>query len=279
MTATADRSVNQAALEGGPRWLIAKYQDDLHRREPRNVGIVLLVGELRLARFLAEREPGTVDGRAIRWIRSASAYRQWIRYWRRQMHHDGFEQLLHAPIPDAEQNFYLQPGGELLLSGGVTDPHDLLDDLYGRLVDDAIDTRAEDIGRLSERVLAPLEMRLPKPITRDTVVHVQIGDVLDELRFDYRYNNGRPHLMQRVSLTQPDARSWDRVHATAWAFTQIHKSADDAMRGAELIALVKTRDEDPSLGRQLLHLEREAHVVDVTRPEEAQQQLFELLDH
>jgi hypothetical protein len=259
------------------RWLLAKYNADVERREPQNIGVILFVGELRLARFLAEAKDGRVDGRAVRFIRSAVAYRQWIRHWRRLMSEGDLGPLIEqAQAVSYDQNYYLEPGGELLLGDLPSDPHDLLDDLYTRLVDDTPDTKAEDIGRLSEKVLVPLEMRLPKPIARESLVHVQIGDVVDELRFDYRYNNGVPHLMQRVSLTFGDARSWDRVHATAWTFSQVHHADDQSLKQAQLIALVKPRDEDRSLHRQLLHLERNAHVVDVTHVEEAQQQLLEL---
>lgn len=259
------------------RWIVAKYNADLERREPQNVGIILLAGERRLARFLGETtEGGRVDGRAVRFINSLVAYRQWIRHWRRLLDDEDGQLLTEAHRAAYDQSYYLEPGGELLLGDAPPDARDLLDELYTRLVDDTLDSRAEDIGRLAEKVVVPLERRLSKPIARESVVHIRKGDLVDELRFDYRYNNGVPHLMQRVSLTFGDARSWDRVHATAWAFSHVHDADDDALRQAQLIALVKPRDEDQSLPRQLRQLEQHAHVVDVTHVEHAQQQLLEL---
>lgn len=265
-------------MSGGVRWLLAKYNTDIERREPQNIGVILIAGEVRVARFIGESpQTGRVDGRAVRFIRSAVAYRQWIAHWRRMLGQDDLGELLALSSTGTfDQNYYLEPGGEILMGADNVDALSLLDDLFTRLVDDTPDTRTEDVTRLSEKVVVPLEHRLPKPISRESLVQVQVGDSIDELRFDYRYNNGVPHLMQKVSLTFGDARSWDRVHATAWTFSQVHQADDEGLKQAQLIALVKPRDADRTLNRQLMHLERNAYVVDVTHVEEAQAQLMHL---
>jgi len=67
------------------KYLLAKYIPDLHRFEPRNIGVIVWSPLGIEARFLAEypNRPGEVDGRSIPgFVTSASAYKQWVRYWR-----------------------------------------------------------------------------------------------------------------------------------------------------------------------------------------------------
>jgi uncharacterized protein YuzE len=81
-----------AARDGLPaaatRYLLAKYTPDLMRNEPRNVGVVAWSPEGVEARFLGETpgRPGEVgEGTVPPFARSASAYRQWVRYWRKEL--------------------------------------------------------------------------------------------------------------------------------------------------------------------------------------------------
>ena len=50
-----------------PNYLVAKYISDLHRMEPRNIGIIVWTRSAVSARFVAERpnKPGEIDGRSI----------------------------------------------------------------------------------------------------------------------------------------------------------------------------------------------------------------------
>jgi hypothetical protein len=71
-----------------PRFLVAKYVPDVFRNEPRNIGIILWAPEITLARFAGERidSPGKVDDQDIpSFVASPEAYRQWVRYWRREV--------------------------------------------------------------------------------------------------------------------------------------------------------------------------------------------------
>lgn len=164
--------------------------------------------------------------------------------------------------------------------GAVVDPHDLLDDLYTALVDDTPDTAQENVTVLAERVINTLALDLSKPIHRESLVEVHADDKVDELRFDYRYNNGVPHLMQRVSLSFGDTRSWDRVHAVAWSFAAVQAAAnnDPTLRDAQCIALYRPRERDDTLEKQLGQLERLAVTVDVSDPDAARDTLAALLE-
>jgi len=58
------------------RWLVAKYMPDLRRREPDNVGVILLMDGRAHLRFLGQRD-GRVDGRSVRWAGSVKNYKAW----------------------------------------------------------------------------------------------------------------------------------------------------------------------------------------------------------
>src|ERR1700690_3094866 len=89
------------------KYLLVKYIPDVHRFEPRNIGVILWSPLGVEARFVAEHtsRPGEVDGRSIpSFVTSASAYKQWVRYWR-----------------DAISAEAIQPpgGGELVLASSL----------------------------------------------------------------------------------------------------------------------------------------------------------------
>jgi len=71
-------------------YLIAQYVTDPMRREPRNVGIILILGDVCTARFLGEQgDTGEIDGRSVKWMPYPSIYRKWIKYWREQLRKGG----------------------------------------------------------------------------------------------------------------------------------------------------------------------------------------------
>jgi hypothetical protein len=259
-------------------WLLAKYVPDLRRREPRNIGVIVIGDDGAVAtRFIGETRSGVVDGRAVRFIGSGPVYREWINYWRKLAASKPDELIKLAASGASDENYFLEAGGQLVLGGNGVSPVDLLDDVYTALVDDAPDTSQESVASLAEQVISPLRSRLPKPILVESLIEVATGDAIDQLRFDYRYNNGVPNLMQRVSLTFSDQRSWDRVHAAAWTFEQVQRSNDPALAGARFIALYKPRDQDLDLDRQLGQLERLANTINVAEPEQATATLESML--
>jgi hypothetical protein len=262
------------------RWYLAKYVADPQRNEPRNIGLILVDSGRILTKFVGQRANGLIDGRTARFPRSLAVYKAWVSYWASLTESGDVETLLaEARKPLRGENFHLEPGGEVLLGRreSVTSSEQLLDDLYTRLVEDPVNRGAESAARLADRVIESVQQRIGHQIQRDSVVTVQREDVIDELSFDYRYNNGKAHLMQRVTLTYTDNRSWNEVHAVAWSFQQVQQARDATLRGADLIALVKLRHKDTALERQLRQLEAHANVVDLSLAEQAETQLVDLL--
>ncbi|HKI38764.1 MAG TPA: hypothetical protein VKA46_43345 [Gemmataceae bacterium] len=110
------------------RYLVAKYVPDLRRMEPRNVGVVVWAGGEVVARFAAERpdQPGTVDDRcAPSFVRSLSAYKQWVRFWRKELEKAAVRPLRGGePVPRSSPDFLkvlaaTGRGNFLLMDGGL----------------------------------------------------------------------------------------------------------------------------------------------------------------
>ena len=65
-------------------WLVAKYMPDLRRREPKNVGVLLRMGDSCFSRFLGEQSGGQIDGRHVHGlVNSVQNYKAWVGYWKR----------------------------------------------------------------------------------------------------------------------------------------------------------------------------------------------------
>lgn len=256
-------------------WLVAKYVADIERGEPSNVGLMLIdqdSGEV-LSRFIGESDNGAIDGRSAKWAASLDNYKLWVEHWRRSAKEP--DALLSESAKLPAENYFLQSAGQFVGLPEHHDAHDVFEDLYSRLVD-RTPTQSEPIGRLAEKVLQRVAQRLPNEVERDSVVRVKVDDAVDELAFDYRYNNGVPHMMQKVPLTYTDARSWDRLHAVSWSFSQLQNAQDIAYHHAETVALVRTREPDDALEDQLRFLEKQAYVVDLSETDKAVETLVSM---
>jgi hypothetical protein len=194
-------------------WLVAKYMDDLRRREPKNVGVILLSDHGSLSRFKGEKTDGEIDGRKIN-VGSVENYKAWVEHWKRTLREGGDRmRLLTAGTPG---NYSLEFGGERLLGNADLNSAAFLDLLYRQLVEDVADPPdVVDPRRLIERMFDRLKIR-EKIFERPSVVDRTRG-VEDPLAFDYRYKNGINVLMKRVHLAKDP---WATVHETGYNFTQ-----------------------------------------------------------
>jgi hypothetical protein len=220
-------------------WFVAKYMSDLRRREPTNVGVVLIAAHgAAFARFKGEDDAtGEVDGRRIR-TGSLENYKAWVAHWRRTIERN--PDPVRLAKRDPSQNYFLEFGGERLVGNEETDPRQLLDLLYRELVEENPPlVEALDPRRLVERTFVRLHIR-EKITERPAVVGRRWG-VDDPLSFDYRYKNGVNVLMKRVHIS----KEWDAVHAAAWNFQQARLAEPDT----RLVSLIShapgTDPEDP----------------------------------
>jgi hypothetical protein len=110
-----------------PRFLIAKYVPDVFRNEPRNIGVVLWSPDGVAARFAGERAdaPGEInDADVPPFVVSPVAYKQWVRYWRRELSSECVRPTAGGPPVGRSAPEYLDalretgPGNYLLTDGG-----------------------------------------------------------------------------------------------------------------------------------------------------------------
>ena len=259
------------------RWLVAKYMPDLRRREPMNIGVILVLpnGSAR-ARFRAVRPDGNIDGRSARWAHSVENYRAHVAYWRHLIERPmSSDVIAEATRPLGDESYFLEFGGERLsASEPAADSGNLLDWLYAELVEETPDSTALSVGELSDAALRSLD--LPRnAFHRGYRLEIEQDDVRDAVIFDYRFDNGAVHLMRNVALMFWDPRSWDSVHAALWGFERAAEHLH-AERPQNYIGFVKKRDEDGDLQEQLEVLGSGAEVVDVSDPDAAAGRLAEL---
>jgi hypothetical protein len=262
------------------RWLVAKYIPDLRRREPMNVGVILVMPDGSAhGRFRAMRDDGGLDGRSARWARSTDNYRAHVDYWR-YIAEQGFAdgaQLERAVMPLGDESYFLDLGGERL-SGAqeAIDPDAFLDRLYAELVEgETPDRTSLSVTELAEQTLGQLHLPHDAVIQRDFRIESVMGDgATDAVIFDYRFDNGAVHLIRNVPLSFADQRSWDAVHATLWSFDQA--ATHDLHQAQNYIGFVKPREADSELSGQIDVLRSKATVIDVSEPELAAGELAEI---
>jgi len=253
-------------------WLVAKFIPDLRRREPQNIGVVVYVDGQAFTRFLGDREDGQIDGRRVRWTQSVDTYKAWVRYWRKSISQLEMDALLECR---ADDSFYLEYGGERLLGDPHIDPEELADDLYAKLVED-IGVAPLSITGLAEGVFSTLGIqdRIQRDIAFDAAV---MGNPVDRVRFDYRFDNGQTSLMQRVSLLVGGERAWNAAHSAAWSFDRALDQLQTVHpQGVQLIALVRTPDDRDSR-QQVGVLNELATVVDLDDEKRALGEMRNLL--
>lgn len=215
-----------------PTWLVAKYMDDLRRREPRNVGVLLFTDETVLDRFLGARDDGTIDGRRTSLTGAPlENYKAWVAYWRHAAKAAPANPQALLELARGDANYFLEEGGEQLV--GVDSPADLLAELYDMLVGDGDTEKPQTVHAAAERLI--YHLNLTDRVQRGVTVQRRVPGALDVLHFDYRYDNGRPHFMEAVSMGRGD-RAWNVVHQTIYQFEKLREA--DNLTNPHGIALV-----------------------------------------
>lgn len=69
------------------KYLIAQYLPNKLRREPRNVGVILISGDQCCARFLGQTSngDGAIDLRTCSWAAYPQIYKRWVEFWQEEV--------------------------------------------------------------------------------------------------------------------------------------------------------------------------------------------------
>lgn len=256
------------------RWYIAKYMDDLRRREPKNVGVLLFTDRGVQARFRGDTGD-KIDGRLVRGtFGSLTNYKAWVAYWKAVAAENKVADLLKRRAAD---NYFVELGGERVWGNESVEPQVFADQLFHELVDDKPDLAIElDATHPVKRAFARLKItdkvkENPAPI----IAEINRG-VRDSLYFDYRYDNGITALMREVYVPK-DAGNIralrDKLHSTAWTFEQALKV--DAR--ARMVALLSWGEGvDPQESIEYLRATC-ANVVDASTDDDAAKGLIAAL--
>ncbi|MCX7046007.1 MAG: hypothetical protein NTX50_11055 [Candidatus Sumerlaeota bacterium] len=277
-------------------YYLLKYIPDLHRFEPRNVGVILWSHEGVAARFLAERpdRSGEVDGRSVpSFIASTSAYKQWIMYWRKALRANcaipvqgGSAVARSAPeflktLATANQgNYHLAPGG-LLLDPVISDNlEEITSQLFDSLVISGIAEEQRDptLDEIVDEIIEDTRLSTDANFCNSYEVSCQFSQGLEErFEFSHAYKNGSPKaLLQRVPFSSRKRQTRKTVDATAWMFEKV--AGARIVEPRNLVALVALTVEQMaetetlqrlavlgSVGRVLNVLERDAARLEFER--------------
>ncbi len=130
------------------RFAVAKYTPDLHRMEPRNIGVVLWAdGGAAVAKFMGEQDDGSLHIPALIAKDDRHAFKEWRTYWRHHLEAKGVRrrsgelvlresaEFLDALREKSKEQFRLVDGGTFAETIAEKEMHDVLSELYDRIVE------------------------------------------------------------------------------------------------------------------------------------------------
>jgi hypothetical protein len=237
-------------------YLIAKYVDDVRRNEPVNVGVVVFGGGQVAARFEGEDEQGRLDKRRIRKrVSGRDAYVAWVQHWRRLVAAHDEQALLRA----SSQDFYLEPGGTIVLDLDERGIDDAVRELYSRLVkpDDPPAPMSLQEKSLRTLRLAGADLEDDSRFQTDISVKLDVHGQTFHESVSYGVRNGAWHYLQEVAF-DPQRPRRSRKEANHCAFLMEHALID-----GERLVLYDGADIDETTAPLLDLLTAIVPVVDV----------------
>lgn len=257
------------------QYLIAQYQVDPLRKEPRNVGIIARMGDRTAARFMGEKEDGRIDGRELRWLSFPDVYRQWVFYWREAGNSvDTLEKLLDSN----KGNYGLVRGGQVFDTG--SDPlEQVVDHLYARFVGGGFAEAMREEGGLlmaDLKLTQALSVELTnlnllvtgnKPMQgiAHPVVQSRKFTLKDQLTYkpEFSQENGAVYLIQTFDFVHGRPKSiYEHAGFSAYMFKDMK---DHLGKKVEAISVVKAEAEavpHEDIANSRTMLEKESTVVD-----------------
>lgn len=217
-------------------YLVAKYVDDLSRNEPKNVGVVVYDGNGAWALFDGEDENANIDLRRVRnRVTGSHAYRAWVDYWRAVLSdpsvaHPGLSDLatgdarvIEYLVATSGRDFYLEPGGTVLIDAEHRSAIETLDELFGRLVRQPDPSAPPTLKEKSRDALAAAgaPMSDEARFKEDHAVRLSVLGVSVDEEISYAVMNGAWHYLQVMPFS-PDKPRVSRKEASHCAFLFEH---------------------------------------------------------
>lgn len=241
-------------------YLLAKYIPDLHRFEPRNIGVIVWTPTGVQARFLAEHpsRQGDVDGRSIpKFVTSANAYKQWLSYWRNAVSGRALSPVMGgAPVNISDQafvetlkqsghgNFVLVEGGALLDSVSESELPIIADQLFSQLVEASGPEQPSDPGfeLHCDELLDRTGLKRHPHFVNHYPVRCRVHGVDEEYEFSHALANGTlERLYQRFPIPKRKQKLQKSRDATAWMLESL--ASNRIIAQENVVLLVDTTSE------------------------------------
>lgn len=230
---------------------IAQYIRDTMRREPKNVGLVVVKDDVCAQQYLGdETVGGDVDLRTARWAKDPKVYRKWVRFWREEVGR-GAKDLQKRLMEGNRSNYAMIFGGKVMDSGADTAAQ-ICAHLFPRLVAEIVEPAQDDDGEADAS-----KQQLQKEITGEfDRMGILAGRIHDEApnpvwvnkpivvspKLDhtpsYFQNAGKKYVMEIANFTTPQ-KALAKDHA-GWAA----KMFDDVRNLADTVAIVRASKDD-----------------------------------
>lgn len=278
------------------KYLLAKYIPDLHRFEPRNIGIVVWSPLGIEARFLAEHpsRPGEVDGRSIpNFVTSPSAYKQWVRYWRDSISTNSIQPLgggqlvnsrslefIEALQQTTRGNFAVVEAGSVLEAVEEDELATVADQLFAQLVEaNAYEEPQDlDLNSVADRLLEDLGLSRHRNFYSNYAVRCPVRGVEEEYIFSHAFANGSlQKLYQRLALPKSKTRLRKNLHDVAWSFEQVFRQQIvEPQNAGVLVYATEEQEAQPEVAKSLQLLRNMTRVINL-RDEQQGRREFALL--
>ena len=273
-----------------PRFMVAKYAQDLRRMEPRNIGIIAWSAGAVAARFAGEKDSTIHAPRELKFSPKDS-YSQWIGWWRSHLDAGEIEAsrgrvvkvndpgFLDALAESSRGNFMLVDGGEILDEVKPARLTELADYLFSELVtikedEPAVSHESERLKIGTTHVLKRAGISDRRDLQRNWPAPCRIHGVLKVYDFDFAVGDvGKPSLLMHKVLLSHD-KTFDSFVLNLDGFYQERK----AFPKDQVCTFVYPGEfGDPKTVRSNLSiLKTMTNVVDVSNEQEAEDAIREI---
>ena len=248
-------------------WYLVKHVPDLMRNEPINVGVVVTGDGRARARFVGEREDGTIDGRRVpRIVEGLETFKAWAAFIRREAEAGRLDERIASLARRGGDSFVLERRGAVVGDLAATSIDAAVDQLYCAAV--AVEPAAaapSGLDALAEHVVGRLALPAGRELERSVDYPLTIRGEPIQVHFDYRYVNGKVTLMDKVNLGGHGRRLTQSVNDFLYRIEQVEKQA----KVSEFVALYAGHQDDSRQEEQLRLIDKYARTVDLCRDDAA----------
>ncbi|MFI5644179.1 hypothetical protein [Kitasatospora sp. NPDC051705] len=258
-------------------WYLVKYVPDPFRNEPRNIGVVVESSGYGVARFIGQHQDG-LDGRKARGVvRSTKMLRAWLEYIEYHLDSGTFHESVLKSVSRPGQNYRIEPRGSLLTPSEETNLQAVAEDLFRELVGEPAPSGVRSIDDLANELLfRKLQVPADRMIERDVSYTVLLHGEPRELDFDYRYQNGRTNLLDKITLSSQDKLVRQKVNDLLFRIE--HAQRDAEIKDPAFVTLydLGKSERSDSVESHLRAIEQFSHTVNI-RDENAAEDVAEKL--